>query len=76
MSEDFSARVCEIWRKLVKYMQTLNQDQPNIQMSLRFDKLFVDGRVFTNDTESESVVEIGLNNEGASDTRVRWPQPK
>lgn len=70
VSEDFSTRVREIRRKLVNYMQTLRQNQPNTRMSLRFDKLFVDGRVFTYDIESEAVVEIGLN-EGTFDTRVR-----
>lgn len=71
MSEDFSARVRDIRRKLVYYMQTPRQNQPNIRTSLRFEKLLVDSRVFTYDTESESVVEIGLNNEGTSETRLR-----
>lgn len=54
---------------LINYMQTLHQNQPNIKMSLHFYHLFVDYIVFTYDTAS--VVEIGLNNEGTSDTRVR-----
>lgn len=71
VSEDFSARVREIRRKLVNYMQTLRQTQPNTRMSLRFDKLFVDGKMLTYDTESESVIEIETNKERPSETFVR-----
>nr|XP_055057051.1 secretory phospholipase A2 receptor-like [Misgurnus anguillicaudatus] len=40
-------------------------------MSLHFDKLFVDGKMLTYDTESESVVQIGMKDEGPSETIVR-----